>query len=40
MKKFMIVFSVLLLALLGYDLLRFRLGVSFGLFQEGSKRPL
>ncbi len=35
MKKFMIVFSVLLLALLGYDLLRFRLGVSFGLFQEG-----
>ena len=35
MKKFMIVFSVLLLALLGYDLLRFRLGFSFGLFQEG-----
>ena len=35
MKKFMIVFSVLLLALLGYDLLRFRLGVSFGLFREG-----
>ena len=35
MKKFMIVFSVLLLALLGYDLLRFRLGVSFGLFQAG-----
>ena len=34
MKKFMIVFSVLLLALLGYDLLRFRLGFSFGLFQE------
>ena len=35
MKKFLIVFSVLLLALLGYDLLRFRLGFSFGLFREG-----